>query len=179
MRARTAQWMAGGVAACSIALMTGGMVLAYMDRHALPAGLTNWDFTDVFTDVVNMAVPVLGFVLASRRPANRMGWLFLAAGLALALGTFTDPYALHALRVAPGCAVRLRLHRTGELDVLRRDGTWRSGRVRAGSFVAPWLTIVRWRPDGTRRDHTVLLLPDMAADDALRRLRVVLRWGAS
>jgi hypothetical protein len=89
VRARTAQWMAGGVAACSIALMTGGMVLAYVDRHALPAGLTNWDFTDVFTDVVNIAVPVVGFVLASRRPANRIGWLFLAAGLALALGTFT------------------------------------------------------------------------------------------
>ena len=101
MRARTAQWVAGGVAACSIALMAGGMILAYVDRH-VPAGLTNWDFTAIFTDVVNMAVPVLGFVLASRRPANRMGWLFLAAGLALALGTFTDPYALHALRVAPG-----------------------------------------------------------------------------
>jgi signal transduction histidine kinase len=102
VRARTAQWLAGGVAAFSIALMAGGMVLAYVDRHALPADLTNWDFTDVFTDVVNMAVPVLGFVLASRRPANRMGWLFLAAGLALALGGFTGPYGLHALRVAPG-----------------------------------------------------------------------------
>src|SRR6266516_428678 len=102
VRAHTAQWAAGGVAACSIALMAGGMVLAYVDRHALPAGLTNWDFTAIFTDVVNMAVPVVGFVLDSRRPANRMGWLFLAAGLALALGTFTDPYALHALRVAPG-----------------------------------------------------------------------------
>ena len=101
MRARTAPWVAGGVAACSIALMAGGMILAYVDRH-VPAGLTNWDFTAIFTDVVNMAVPVLGFVLATRRPANRMGWLFLAAGLALALGTFTDPYALHALRVAPG-----------------------------------------------------------------------------
>ena len=101
MRARTAQWMAGGVAACSIALMAGGMILAYVDRH-VPAGVTNWDFTAIFTDVVNMAVPVVGFVLASRRPANRMGWLFLAAGLALALGTFTGPYALHALRVAPG-----------------------------------------------------------------------------
>jgi signal transduction histidine kinase len=102
VRARTAQWVAGSVAACSIALMTGGMVLAYVDRHALPADLTNWNFTDVFTDVVNMAVPVLGFVLASRRPANRMGWLFLVAGLALALGGFTGPYGLHALRVAPG-----------------------------------------------------------------------------
>jgi signal transduction histidine kinase len=102
MSARTAQWVAGGIAAGSIALMAGGMALAYVDRHALPADLTNWSFPAVFQDVVNMGVPVLGFVLASRRPANRMGWLFLAAGLALALTTFTGPYGLHALRVAPG-----------------------------------------------------------------------------
>src|SRR6266516_1611427 len=102
VRAHTAQWAAGGVAACSIALMAGVMILAYVDRHALPAGLTNWNFTYVSTGAVNMAVPVVGFVLASRRPANRMGWLFLAAGLALALSGFTDPYVLHALRVAPG-----------------------------------------------------------------------------
>src|SRR5215471_18222029 len=102
MRARTAQWVAGGIAAASIALTAGGMALAYVDRHALPAGITNWTFPAVFEDVVTMGVPVLGFVLASRRPANRMGWLFLAAGLALALATFTGPYSLHALRVAPG-----------------------------------------------------------------------------
>jgi hypothetical protein len=46
---------------------------------------------------VNVAVPVAGFVLASRRPANRIGWLFLAAGLALGLSGFSNPYALHAL----------------------------------------------------------------------------------
>jgi two-component system, NarL family, sensor kinase len=102
MRTRTAGWVAGGVATASIALMAGGMALAYVDRHALPADLTNWSFPDVFQDVVNMGVPVLGFVLAFRRPANRMGWLFLAAGLALALASFTGPYGLHALRVAPG-----------------------------------------------------------------------------
>src|SRR5215471_2021412 len=102
MRARTAKWVAGGIAAATIALTAGGMALAYVDRHALPADITNWTFPAVFQDVVTMGVPVLGFVLASRRPANRMGWLFLAAGLALALATFTGPYSLHALRVAPG-----------------------------------------------------------------------------
>jgi hypothetical protein len=38
--------------------------------------------------VVNLAVPVVGFALASRRPANRIGWLFLTAGLVLALDAF-------------------------------------------------------------------------------------------
>jgi hypothetical protein len=44
----------------------------------------------------------VGFVLASRRPANRVGWLFLVAGLALGLSAFSQQYGLHALIVAPG-----------------------------------------------------------------------------
>src|SRR4029450_10610632 len=77
-----------------------GLVLAYVDRHALPAGVTSWDIADVFQNVVNLGVPVLGFALASRRPENPMGWLFLAAGLALGLNAIAGPYGLHAVRVA-------------------------------------------------------------------------------
>jgi hypothetical protein len=73
-----------------------------VDRHALPAGVTSWDLADVFQNAVNLGVPVLGFALASRRPENPMGWLFLAAGLALGLNAFAGPYGLHAVRVAPG-----------------------------------------------------------------------------
>ena len=102
MRAQTARWMAGGIAAGSVALMAGGLALAYVNRHPVPADLTNWDFSDVFGDVVNLACPAVGFVLASRRPANRIGWLFLAAGLALGLSGFSNAYALHALVAAPG-----------------------------------------------------------------------------
>ena len=65
-------------------------------------GLTGWNFSDVFEEVANLAVPVVGFVLASRRPANRIGWLFLVAGLALGLGGFSTAYGLHALVAAPG-----------------------------------------------------------------------------
>jgi hypothetical protein len=55
-------------------------------------------------------------------------------------------------------------------------GRWRTGSVRAGSFVAPWLTIVRWRPDGAWLDRTIPILPGMASPEELRRMRVVLRW---
>ena len=102
MRALTARSVAGGAAAGSIALMAGGLALAYVDRHALPIWPDGLGFPDVFMDVVNMGVPVLGFVLASRRPAKRMGWLFLAAGLALGLSGLSNQYALHALVAAPG-----------------------------------------------------------------------------
>ena len=102
MRARTAGWVAGSVAVGSIALMAGALVLAYADRNRLSASLTNWDFSDVLASVVNMFVPVMGFILASRRPANRIGWLALAAGLTLGLKSFADQYWQHALVAAPG-----------------------------------------------------------------------------
>ena len=68
----------------------------------MPASLTNWTVSGASGQVVNMAVPVTGFVLASRRPENRIGWLFLVAGLALGLSGFSNSYALHALVAAPG-----------------------------------------------------------------------------
>jgi hypothetical protein len=97
MGARTARWVAGCAAAGSVALIGGGLALAYVDRHLVPASLAVWTVSNVSGQVVNMAVPVTGFVLASRRPENRIGWLFLVAGLALGLSGFSNPYALHAL----------------------------------------------------------------------------------
>ena len=102
MRVVTARWVAGCIAAGSIALMAGGVVLEYVDRDLLPASMTGWTFGNVSGQVVNLAVPVLGFVLASRRPANPIGWLFLTAGLVLALDAFAPQYALRALVAAPG-----------------------------------------------------------------------------
>ena len=52
--------------------------------------------------VANLAVPVVGLVLASQRPANRVGWLLLVAGLALGLGGFSAAYGLYALVADPG-----------------------------------------------------------------------------
>jgi signal transduction histidine kinase len=102
MRALTARRVAGCVAGGSVALGAGALALAYVNRHRVPAGLTGWDFSDVFGGVANLAVPVVGFVLASRRPGNRVGWLFLVAALALGLGGFSAGYGLHALVAAPG-----------------------------------------------------------------------------
>jgi hypothetical protein len=50
------------------------------------------------------------------------------------------------------------------------------GEVVDGSFVAPWLTIVYWRPLGARFTRTLLVLPDMLDPEPFRALRVILRW---
>jgi signal transduction histidine kinase len=102
MRVLAARWVAGYAAAASVALAAAAVPVAYMDRHLVPARLAGWGFSYVFEEVVSLAVPVVGFVLASRRPGNRIGWLFLTAGLALGLRSFSHQYALHALVAAPG-----------------------------------------------------------------------------
>jgi signal transduction histidine kinase len=88
----------------SIAMMIGLLILIYVDRAARhPAGFSEpWNFSNVFNNVVNMAVPTIGIVLASRRPENRIGWLFLGAGLSLSLSTFGSAYGVHALVVEHG-----------------------------------------------------------------------------
>jgi len=102
MRARTVRWVPGCAAAVSVALIGGGVALAYLDRHLVPATLTGWTVSNVSGQVVNVAIPVTGYVLASRRPENRIGWLFLVAGLGVGLTGFSNVYALHALFADPG-----------------------------------------------------------------------------
>jgi hypothetical protein len=77
--------------------------------------------------------------------------------------------ALHAL-------LRLRRPRSLRLDAAGQatvDGV--EGRVRDGSFVAPWLTALRWRPEGAWLDRSVLVLPDMLGADEFRRLRLLVK----
>src|SRR5580700_5706098 len=102
MSARTARWVAGWIAAGSIALIAGSMALAYLDRHLLSSARTTWDFSYVFNGVTVLAIPVIGFVIASRRPGNRIGWLFLAAALASGVNSFSQSYGLRALLAEPG-----------------------------------------------------------------------------
>ena len=93
---RESRWVPGCAAAVAVALIGGGLALAYLDRHLVPASLTGWTFSNVSSEVVDVAVPVTGYVIASRRPENRIGWLFLVAGLGLGVIGFANQYALHA-----------------------------------------------------------------------------------
>ena len=68
------------------------------------------------------------------------------------------------------------LRRSREIEVEMASGAWQAGVVLDGSFVASWLTIVRWRPDGARFGRHILILPDMLPAEGFRTLRVLLRW---
>ena len=118
-----------------------------------------------------------------------IGALLAAAAATLALllalpldgGLRAASLAYVFLQAARACSVllsvrALRLDRDRRIEVLRA-GRWCAGTVRDGSFVLPWLTVVRWRPDGARSDRTVLLVPAMVSAHGLRKIRVLLRFG--
>jgi signal transduction histidine kinase len=98
-----ARWVAWTIGLTSIALMVANLVLMYLDRNVvLPELSDGWSVTNVFDLLVNVGVPVIGLVIAARRPENPIGWLLLAAGFALGLGGFARAYALHVLIADPG-----------------------------------------------------------------------------
>ena len=72
---------------------------------------------------------------------------------------------------------RLRPNRRLYVDAggrIEADGV--SGELADGSFVAPWLTVIRWRPPRAWWERTLVVAPDMLPAEDFRRLRVVLRW---
>jgi len=59
----------------------------------------------VFTGIdiaVNIPVPLLGILIASRRPRNPIGWVYLGASFAFGVVVFGQLYAIHVLLVDPG-----------------------------------------------------------------------------
>jgi len=98
--AKRVAWAIGGF---SLVLMVATLVLMFVDRGAdLPENVGSWGPNDVFDMVVTLGVPILGIVVVSKQPRNAIGWLFLAAGVALAVAPLGQVYALHTLLADPG-----------------------------------------------------------------------------
>ena len=103
MRALTARWVAWSAGIASIVLLVGALVLLFLDRKVLlPESVGAWSVAGVFSLLLYVCVPAIGILILDRRPPNTIGWLFIAAGVALAIGAFGQFYALHALRAVPG-----------------------------------------------------------------------------
>ena len=117
----------------------------------------------------------------SRRVAAFVG-IAACATLALVIATPMRLDAAIGLATAVACLAldALRRARHTHRLVIDRDGAicvdGRAGRVAGGSFVAPWLAIIRWRPAGARLSRTLLVATDMLPEDAFRELRVIVRF---
>jgi len=98
--ARTLAWTFGLIA---IALFIGTIVFLFLGRGTtLPDASDGWGFPSVFDVLINLGVPVLGIVIAPRRPSNPLGWLFIVAGIVLGLNGFSRAWALYETYVDPG-----------------------------------------------------------------------------
>ncbi len=131
---------------------------------------------------------------ASRQLACILGALHLGA---VACGFFTDlpvaiqglaavcvlraavrGIALHGSRRAARSIVLLVWDRRGQRRLVQRDGRMFDVRLEHGAYAHPKLLVLPFRTDSGRR-VPVLVAPDMADAEALRRLRMRLRCGPS
>ncbi|HEV3289373.1 MAG TPA: hypothetical protein VG123_10285, partial [Streptosporangiaceae bacterium] len=81
-----------------------GMLAATVAALAVSAGygVAAGDLMDAFAFApVLLAFAGVGAIVASHRPANPIGWLFLAEGLGFAIGQATDTYARYVTQAGP------------------------------------------------------------------------------
>lgn len=76
----------------------------------------------------------------------------------------------HVLRLP-----RLRIVADGRLQGMEASGEWGDAEVQGDSFVSTALIVLRYR-SGQPPVRVLILLPDSASADDLRRIRVSLRW---
>ena len=80
-----------GVLACVAMLSFSVLSLFLPGNELLPDRPGIADFLSILTIV--LVFPVVGLVIAARRPSNPVGWLFLVTGLVMALDIFGGEYA--------------------------------------------------------------------------------------
>lgn len=81
-----------------------------------------------------------------------------------------------AWREGSGAVRRLAVDLAGRVEIEHADGRSARGRLATGSFVAPWLTVVRWVPEGARLSRAIAIVPDAVEAGEFRRLRILLKW---
>jgi hypothetical protein len=104
MGARAAAWLAWSLAGLSFAGFAATIVLYVAIRPVLPPSTwgTGGDSAVVIFVVPFMAFPLVGALIASRRPKNPIGWICLGAGIFWMLATMTGPYAVYGIVARPG-----------------------------------------------------------------------------
>jgi hypothetical protein len=102
MGRRAAAWLAWSVCALSLLILALSLVLIFLGWSTrMPDNWVSWQ-EQVITVVGFVGVPIVGGLIASHRPANLYGWLWLGLGMSFALMQFGQIYASYVLVVEPG-----------------------------------------------------------------------------
>jgi hypothetical protein len=103
MSNRAAAWLAWSLAALSVAMFVATGVLDALIRSARSTG--EWfsvgSISDAVISFLFLAFPLVGALIASRRPQNPIGWILLADGLLWMVLAVTDSYSAYGA-ASPG-----------------------------------------------------------------------------
>src|SRR5215212_8595818 len=99
MSRRTAAWLALSLCAFSLALTALSLLLLALNFSHPDAYV--YEFWDGDT-LVALSFSIIGAIIASRLPANPLGWLFCVAACGAAVDHFCAEYAIYALVAQPG-----------------------------------------------------------------------------
>ena len=99
MSPRAASWLAWSLAGVSVALFVANATLCALARAApVP---DSWDVNLTIAALLGtgtfLSFPVVGALIASRRPRNPVGWILLADGLLWMTSDMLDSYSVYGL----------------------------------------------------------------------------------
>ena len=105
-----------------------------------------------------MSFPLVGAVIATHRPRNPLGWMFLVIGLSQGLVVFGHEYASYVLRTAPGATPG------GELAIWASQWAWAPGLGLLLTYVPLLfpdgrLPSRRWRPVAWLSAVPIVVIP--------------------
>jgi hypothetical protein len=92
VKRRTATFLAWGMCALALVVIASVVVLT----------LLNGDLNDINFVIVGVSSTIVGGVVAARRPANPVGWLFLGSALISAVKVLAGEYAVYGIVTDPG-----------------------------------------------------------------------------
>ena len=103
MSHRTAGWLAWSLAGLSVAMFVANTVLYSLTRSVQPP--PSWGTGGLSVVLVFLlpflAFPLVGALIASRRPNNPIGWICLAVGIFWMLSNLSSGYGMYGLLARP------------------------------------------------------------------------------
>src|SRR5215210_2426962 len=102
-RRAASSYLAWSLCVLCVALATASLILALLNGRTLGEIFLAWDgptIATLLTETVSFSV--IGALIASHRPENPIGWIFLAVGFCYGLLSAADEYAVYALLTNPG-----------------------------------------------------------------------------
>jgi hypothetical protein len=104
MSTRAAAWLAWALAGLSVAMFVANVVLYFLTRSVHPPS-SSWGTGGLSVVLIFgvpfLAFPLVGALIASRRPKTPIGWICLATGIFWMLANLSSGYGMYGLLAKP------------------------------------------------------------------------------